>query len=553
MRDTTDTVRKRIVRGLGVLLALLACVGASPRRLSPHLASMLSAPQDATKKPYNEAAIEYAISELRKSNLPQKYLIELVQQRKVEFKLTPELRRRFIRAGAGTALLNAIEKNYAAPAASPSPLPPPKEDDKGEIAFWESINKNEVEELRLYLAKYSNGIYSELAKTKIKNLQEENAWQAARESKNADVIRKYIAQYPQGKYVAEANRLLDSLKPVEPPPKVTTLPLLPAPNIEQAFVSIAGGVFQMGATRGERNERPMHRVQLTQSFYLGKYEVTQAQWEAIMGYNPSYFRGDAERPVENVSWEEIQEFLRRLNARDSAYLYRLPTEAEWEYAAQGRQGNEASVNVLQVAWDKQTAGGSTHKVGQKQPNGWGLFDLYGNVSEWCADWYEENAYSPSPVSDPTGPITGKQRVFRGSGWYSEAFESRSSARHYVAPTHKSNGLGFRLVALRKATPGPPAPGLIPEISTSTLMSLTLNKVSPPYPSAAKNAKVTGVVEVQILLAESGEILEATVVRGPAQLREAALQAAKKWRFRHYLVNGTPTKARGMLVFNFTLQ
>ncbi len=153
------------------------------------------------------------------------------------------------------------------------------------------------------------------------------------------------------------------------------------------FVQIQPGEFAMGCSPGDdgcaAGESPAHRVRITRGFQMGRQEVTQTQWESVMGSNPSYFR-EAARPVESVSWDDVQEFLRRLNARNDGFRYRLPTEAEWEYAARaGTTDKYAGARSLaDVAWDYSTSGGETHPAGQKQPNAWGLYDMLGNVYEW---------------------------------------------------------------------------------------------------------------------------------------------------------------------------
>ena len=147
--------------------------------------------------------------------------------------------------------------------------------------------------------------------------------------------------------------------------------------------------------------------------------MTQGQWQAVMGSNPSQFTGDPNRPVENVSWDDVQEFIRRLNAREGGATYRLPTEAEWEYAARAGTttrwsfGDDAS-QLGRYAWHDGNAGGQTHPVGQLQPNPWGLYDMHGNVWEWVQDWYGK--YASGTAVDPAGPSSGSYHVFRGGGW-----------------------------------------------------------------------------------------------------------------------------------------
>lgn len=215
------------------------------------------------------------------------------------------------------------------------------------------------------------------------------------------------------------------------------------------MVYVEGGTFTMGATADQSSdaaddEKPSHRVTLS-SFHIGKYEVTQAQWQAVMGTNPSHFKGQ-NSPVECVSWNDCQEFIRRLNEITGRH-FRLPTEAEWEFAARG--GNKSrgykysgSNTVDDVAWYRDNRGHTTHPVGTKAPNELGLYDMSGNVSEWCQDWY--GSYSSGSQYNPTGPTSGSDRVDRGGGWRSGAMHCRVSYRDYGTPSYADDYLGLRL-------------------------------------------------------------------------------------------------------------
>ena len=216
------------------------------------------------------------------------------------------------------------------------------------------------------------------------------------------------------------------------------------PNLE--LVLIAPGEFMMGSNRNEAGEQPVHRVAVTKAFYLGKYEVTQAQWQAVMGYNPSRFKGDT-RPVEQVSWDRAQLFLKALNEIDRRYVYRLPTEAEWEYACRaGTTGDHAGDPSL-LAWHAGNVDDEgARPVGQKQPNAWGLFDMHGNVREWCADWLDRGYYAVSPPADPRGPETGEFRVLRGGSWQYHFKDASSSARWGDIPQFRDESTGFRVAA-----------------------------------------------------------------------------------------------------------
>ena len=227
-----------------------------------------------------------------------------------------------------------------------------------------------------------------------------------------------------------------------------TIPVKNGINIE--MVKVEAGSFNMGATPEMKSpyevEKPVHRVTLTNNYYIGKYEVTQALWQAVMGSNPSHFKGDA-LPVEQVSWKDCQKFITKLN-RLTGKNFRLPTEAEWEYAARG--GNKSrgyrysgSNTIDDVAWYENDALSQTHPVGTKQPNELEIYDMTGNVMEWCQDWY--GSYSSSPQVNPTGAASGSYRVVRGGGWSDSARGCRTSDRDFISPGGRSSDLGLRLV------------------------------------------------------------------------------------------------------------
>ena len=227
-----------------------------------------------------------------------------------------------------------------------------------------------------------------------------------------------------------------------------TIPVKDGISID--MVRVEAGTFTMGATPEMKNpdgdEKPTHQVTLTNDYYIGKYEVTQALWQTVMGNNPSKFKGD-NLPVEQVSWDDCQEFIRKLN-RITGKMFRLPTEAEWEYAARG--GNKSrgyqysgSNNLSNVAWYDDNSGWGTHAVGTKQPNKLGIYDMSGNVLEWCQDWYGE--YNSSSLVNPTGANSGSYRVIRGGSWRGAALICRSSCRYNYAPGDRGYDLGLRLV------------------------------------------------------------------------------------------------------------
>ena len=216
------------------------------------------------------------------------------------------------------------------------------------------------------------------------------------------------------------------------------------------MVKVEAGTFMMGATSEMKkpytDEKPVHQVTLTNDYYMGKYEVTQALWQAVMGSNPSKFKS-RNLPVEQVSWDDCQEFINKLNSI-TGMRFRLPTEAEWEYAARGGKKSKGyqysgSSKMSEVAWYTANSGSKTHPVGKKQANELGLYDMTGNVLEWCQDWY--GSYVSSSQTNPTGAFSGFFRVFRGGSWYGNAGNCRSSCRDSYNPGNRNFDLGLRLV------------------------------------------------------------------------------------------------------------
>jgi formylglycine-generating enzyme required for sulfatase activity len=242
------------------------------------------------------------------------------------------------------------------------------------------------------------------------------------------------------------------------------------------MVLVPAGRFQMGSAAGEPDEAPPHEVRID-AFYMDRTEVTQAQYNRLVPVDPAHFRG-AERPVEQVSWADAARYC-NLRSRDEGLVpcydeldatcnfqasgYRLPTEAEWEYAC--RAGSETPYNfgadagrLPQYAWFRENAGKTTQPVAQKKPNAWGLYDMHGNVAEWCNDVYESGYYAKSPEVNPRGPADGEQYVLRGGAWNSRAEGCRSSARAGEEPGFEDacfarDAIGFRCV---RRAPEPPS-------------------------------------------------------------------------------------------------
>ena len=257
------------------------------------------------------------------------------------------------------------------------------------------------------------------------------------------------AVHPSNAAKSEPQANPDALPPVtqsgdaEPKAANPTKAVVPVANsIGMHFVPIPAGTFTMG-------DEYAHKVTLTQSFHLGQHEVTQEQYEKVMGATPSEFKGP-QKPVEQVSWDDAVEFCRKLSElpgeKSTGYVYRLPTEAEWEYACRAGTTTEYSFGdskseLGDYAWYDKNSGKTTHPVGGKKPNAWGLYDMHGNVFEWCHDWYGD--YPSGSVTDPTGAASGSHRVARGGSWSLYSDHCRSANRSRSTPD--SRHLGFRVL------------------------------------------------------------------------------------------------------------
>jgi formylglycine-generating enzyme required for sulfatase activity len=289
------------------------------------------------------------------------------------------------------------------------------------------------------------------------------------ESQLVDLNRQLVVAREKGFTAVEQDRFdfimqkLNSNDDVTFDEGETNYKLAVAPFGRMKFAPIPGGTFMMGSPDTESGrfdgEGPQHQVTISKGFELQATEVTQGQWVAVMGSNPSEFKNPEHclgehvesgglrmcpnNPVENVSWNDAQEFIQKLNSRGDGYRYRLPTEAEWEYAARGGTTGPYAGDVDAMAWHNSNSGGMTHPVAKKQANTWGLYDMHGNVWERTADWY--GSYSSGAVTDPTGPSTGSARVIRGGSWDYGAQYCRSAVRGGNSPDYRGNNLGLRLV------------------------------------------------------------------------------------------------------------
>jgi formylglycine-generating enzyme required for sulfatase activity len=235
-------------------------------------------------------------------------------------------------------------------------------------------------------------------------------------------------------------------------------------SVGMRFVQIPNGTFLMGSPLDEKwrgDDEYQHKVTLSRDFYLGSYAVTQSQYQKVIGKNPSYFRefqvfnaDPSNHPVDSVSHDDAVEFCRRLSGlpkeKAAGRRYRLPTEAEWEYAC--RAGSNAAYSfgngfslLGAHAWYILISRNMTHAVGGKKPNAFGLYDMHGNVWEWCSDWYDENYYARSPATDPKGPDSGTFRILRGGSWFNGPGGVRCASRSYFEPNYSNDGSGFRVV------------------------------------------------------------------------------------------------------------
>ncbi len=369
----------------------------------------------------------------------------------------------------------------------------PSNSNQAEVAFWNSIKDSHNKAYFLaYLDRYGEkGIYSVIARIKLKEIKTDSAKPKINQvhlivktSPDNSKIRilnigpKYqpgMALKPKRYHIEVSHKgyqrhtewielknedLIHSVVLEEKPVFTKSIPTstnhyTSSSTTESTsgikMVSVPAGCFQMGSNEGGEytdDEKPVHRVCLS-AYKIGKYEVTQSQWKKVMGNNPSHFKGN-NKPVEKVSWDDVQKFIRKLNQQTGQH-YRLPSEAEWEYACRSGGRDQkycGGNNAGSVAWYDDNSGNETHDVGQKQANGLGLYDMSGNVWEWVQDRYDSGYYKNSPTTNPKGASGGAVRVFRGGSWHSDASNLRSAFRDYNSPDRRGNILGFRLARTR---------------------------------------------------------------------------------------------------------
>ena len=332
---------------------------------------------------------------------------------------------------------------------------------------WDEIKDTEDEgELEEFLERYAEGFWKGLAERRLAGLREARlreqgrqeaaaAWEAARGAGGRADLVAFVERY--GAVAPDlARQATGMLERREAEAQVAGMEHVRIPagsswrnpqGMEFAWVP-AGG-FVMGSPESEEgrdDDEDQHYVRISRGYWLGKHEVTQGEWNAVMGTNPSRFKRCGSRcPVEQVSWNDVQEFIRRLNERESGsgYVYRLPTEAEWEYAARAGTAGARYGELDEIAWHGFNSGRETHPVGMKRANGWGLHDMLGNVWEWTEDWY--GRYPWGAVTDPEGPSIGSGRVRRGGGWSNGADFVRFADRNLISPSDRYTYIGFRLV------------------------------------------------------------------------------------------------------------
>ena len=300
----------------------------------------------------------------------------------------------------------------------------PKADDAAanERTYWETIKlSSDPEDFKAYLKKYPDGQFADLARISLRRLE--------------------TAGKPGDK--TSTNSAPPNAGVEKPAPKPGSIV---RNQLGMELVYVPAGSFMMGSNNGSYDEKPVHQVTIKEGFYMGRFEVTQAEWQKVMGANYSHFQG-ARLPVEKVSWNDAQIFIGKLNGSGELFSYRLPTEAEWEYACRAGTTGDYAGDVNEMAWFSENSGSKTHAVGGKQPNPWGLADMHGNVWEWCADYYHES-YRGAPT-DGSAWLTGglmRDRVLRGGSWDFAANVLRSAFRKSSPPTLRRNYIGFRVVA-----------------------------------------------------------------------------------------------------------
>lgn len=341
--------------------------------------------------------------------------------------------------------------DVSAPINSGSPtgdsVGPVKRSSAKEKEAWDLVkDSSDIKDFVAFMHEFPEGEYFKAAGFRVDNL----GWAIAKSSNDKAKVKAYLDEFEDGENAAAARILLRQL---EAKPEMPSAGTVRENSIGMELVWIPPGEFMMGSDTGEGNERPVRKVKIGQGFWMGKYEVTQEQWVSVMGKNPSskVEKCGAHCPVEYVSWNDAKEFIAQLNSRSDAWEYSLPTEAQWEYAARAGTTGEYYGPLEEIGWYKKNSDARTHPVGGKKPNAFGLYDMLGNVWEWCEDVYNKDGYGGHPVDGSANFIHGdsKLRVARGGAYILDSVYSRSASRGGAAQSMDSTFIGFRLAARLK--------------------------------------------------------------------------------------------------------
>jgi formylglycine-generating enzyme required for sulfatase activity len=367
------------------------------------------------------------------------------------------------------------------PAAPPSPATGAKQPDTSRddnLAWTQAEMVNTKQAYSTYLKNYPGGLHIADAKTKIDALDreetrkasaqaEENArkddqaFQLAENTKTPEAYKTYLIAYPSGRHAPDAKSRIEA---VEKRAALDENVRVFLNTLSMKMLAIPGGAFIMGSDKGGADEKPAHQVSLS-AFQMSETEITQSQYQGVMGANPSFFKGASNNPVDRVSWFDAITFCNRLSEKaklEPCYTlasgecdysksgFRLPTEAEWEYACRAETGGDyytgdGPANLARAGWYVDISADKTHPVGQKAPNAWKLFDMHGNVWEWTNDWYAKDFYGSSPKQNPAGPASGSEKVLRGGGWVDNASSCKAAKRRSYNPKKNYSDIGFRVV------------------------------------------------------------------------------------------------------------
>jgi formylglycine-generating enzyme required for sulfatase activity len=389
---------------------------------------------------------EAQLLDLVKGRVPEPRVRQYVATCGIGFALTAETERRLRAAGATQAILDLLRSTEPGAAAELQL--------RAELALWESIKESrDGAVFEDYLRRYPAGQFAAAARSRLGELRVATLREAARKAIEArdweaaaGAIGRLADLAPGDAEVAAWRKRVAAGREED---RVTAERKARVNDLGMEFVTIPAGTFRMGCSSGDHeckaDEFPPHDVRITNPFQMQTTEVTQKHWQAVMGASPGGLRGDPNLPAAEVSWNDVQAFLAVLNGRKDGFRYRLPTEAQWEYAMRAGTTGRFAGDIDDVAWYRANSGNVTHPVGQKKPNAWGLYDMAGNVWEWCADLYDPGYYHNSPAADPPGPPSGERRVLRGGAFYGFPRLLRASVRITDVPGFRGKGSGFRCV------------------------------------------------------------------------------------------------------------